>query len=74
MNDRPQDVDEISTPSGGYKQVKAKLGRSRVRRWCWAPFVNPARTVSYTQAINFDVIIIYLHRYNFVTHFFYNQR
>ncbi|RDD41481.1 DNA methyltransferase 1-associated protein 1 [Trichoplax sp. H2] len=39
-----QNVEDMSTTSGGYKQVKAKLGRSRARRWCWAPFSNPART------------------------------
>ncbi|XP_070563025.1 DNA methyltransferase 1-associated protein 1-like [Ptychodera flava] len=27
----------------GYKQMKAKLGRSKVRPWKWMPFTNPAR-------------------------------
>ncbi|XP_035788579.1 DNA methyltransferase 1-associated protein 1-like [Anopheles albimanus] len=27
-----------------YKQTKARLGMKKVRRWEWAPFVNPART------------------------------
>ncbi|XP_064626740.1 DNA methyltransferase 1-associated protein 1-like isoform X2 [Lineus longissimus] len=27
----------------GYKQMKAKIGRSRVRPWKWMPFTNPAR-------------------------------
>lgn len=28
----------------GYKQVKARLGMKKVRKWEWAPFSNPART------------------------------
>ena len=32
--------------SQGYKQMKAKIGRSRVRPWKWMPFTNPARKVS----------------------------
>uniref|UniRef100_A0A182LZE9 DNA methyltransferase 1-associated protein 1 n=1 Tax=Anopheles culicifacies TaxID=139723 RepID=A0A182LZE9_9DIPT len=28
----------------GYKKTKARLGMKKVRRWEWAPFVNPART------------------------------
>eukprot|EP00794_Sanderia_malayensis_P017844 gene17844-19625_t len=34
------------TPSDttqGYKQVKAKIGRSKVRPWLWSPFTNPSR-------------------------------
>ena len=27
----------------GYKQTKARIGQSRVRKWEWASFVNPAR-------------------------------
>lgn len=27
----------------GYKQLKAKIGQSRVRPWKWMPFTNPAR-------------------------------
>lgn len=27
----------------GYKQVKARLGMKKVRKWEWAPFSNPAR-------------------------------
>ncbi|KAK3590712.1 hypothetical protein CHS0354_012286 [Potamilus streckersoni] len=27
----------------GYKQMKAKIGSSRVRPWKWMPFTNPAR-------------------------------
>lgn len=27
----------------GYKQMKAKIGQSRVRPWKWMPFTNPAR-------------------------------
>lgn len=27
----------------GYKQMKAKIGRSKVRPWRWTPFTNPAR-------------------------------
>ena len=30
----------------GYKQMKAKIGQSRVRPWKWMPFTNPARKVS----------------------------
>ena len=29
----------------GYKQMKAKIGSSRVRPWKWMPFTNPARKV-----------------------------
>jgi len=29
--------------SGGYKQIKAKLGLKKVRPWKWMPFVNPGR-------------------------------
>lgn len=29
----------------GYKQMKAKIGQSRVRPWKWMPFTNPARKV-----------------------------
>lgn len=32
----------------GYKQMKAKIGQSRVRPWKWMPFTNPARKVSCT--------------------------
>lgn len=28
----------------GYKQVKARLGMKKVRKWEWAPFTNLART------------------------------
>lgn len=27
----------------GYKQVKARLGMKKVRKWEWEPFTNPAR-------------------------------
>lgn len=30
--------------TGGYKQVKAKLGLKKVRKWKWIPFQNPGRT------------------------------
>ncbi|XP_074593338.1 DNA methyltransferase 1 associated protein 1 isoform X2 [Brevipalpus obovatus] len=30
--------------TGGYKQVKAKLGLKKVRKWKWMPFQNPGRT------------------------------
>ena len=37
----------LPTDTGmGYRQPKARLGRSKVRRWKWVPFQNPARTVS----------------------------
>lgn len=29
----------------GYKQMKAKIGISKVRPWKWMPFTNPARKV-----------------------------
>ncbi|KAJ8305995.1 hypothetical protein KUTeg_016540 [Tegillarca granosa] len=29
----------------GYKQMKAKIGSSKVRPWKWMPFTNPARKV-----------------------------
>ncbi|XP_077869668.1 DNA methyltransferase 1-associated protein 1-like, partial [Saccoglossus kowalevskii] len=32
-----------SDTSQGYKQMKAKLGRSKVRPWKWMPFTNSAR-------------------------------
>ncbi|XP_077981141.1 DNA methyltransferase 1-associated protein 1-like [Glandiceps talaboti] len=32
-----------SDSSQGYKQMKAKLGRNKVRPWKWMPFTNPAR-------------------------------
>jgi len=32
----------------GYRQPKAKIGRSRVRQWIWMPFTNPARTDNLT--------------------------
>lgn len=28
----------------GYKQIKARLGMKKVRKWQWAPFTNPARS------------------------------
>jgi len=31
------------TNMAGYKQMKAKIGRSKVRPWKWMPFTNPAR-------------------------------
>ena len=31
----------------GYKQMKAKIGRSKVRPWRWTPFTNPARKVKF---------------------------
>ncbi|XP_074642063.1 DNA methyltransferase 1-associated protein 1-like [Tubulanus polymorphus] len=31
------------SPQSGYKQMKAKIGRSKVRPWKWMPFTNPAR-------------------------------
>jgi len=34
-----------TTPQHGYKQMKAKIGQSRVRPWKWMPFTNPARKV-----------------------------
>ena len=30
----------------GYKQMKARIGSSKVRPWKWMPFTNPARKVS----------------------------
>ena len=35
-----------SDTNQGYKQMKAKIGQSRVRPWKWMPFTNPARKVS----------------------------
>lgn len=35
-----------TTAQHGYKQMKAKIGQSRVRPWKWMPFTNPARKVS----------------------------
>ena len=35
----------------GYKQMKAKIGRSRVRPWKWMPFTNPARKVFLSSVI-----------------------
>ncbi|XP_046361593.1 DNA methyltransferase 1-associated protein 1-like isoform X3 [Haliotis rufescens] len=32
-----------SDTNQGYKQMKAKIGSSRVRPWKWMPFTNPAR-------------------------------
>jgi len=32
----------------GYRQPKAKIGRSRVRQWIWMPFANPARSDNLT--------------------------
>lgn len=32
-----------SDSNQGYKQLKAKIGSSRVRPWKWMPFTNPAR-------------------------------
>ncbi|KAK6179185.1 hypothetical protein SNE40_011603 [Patella caerulea] len=32
-----------SDNSQGYKQMKAKIGSSKVRPWKWMPFTNPAR-------------------------------
>lgn len=32
----------------GYKQMKAKIGSSKVRPWKWMPFTNPARKVCIT--------------------------
>ena len=32
--------------SQGYKQMRAKIGRSKVRPWKWMPFTNPARKVN----------------------------
>ncbi|XP_014669990.1 PREDICTED: DNA methyltransferase 1-associated protein 1-like isoform X2 [Priapulus caudatus] len=41
----PRDAPPLlpSDTSTGYKQAKAKIGRSRVRPWKWMPFHNPAR-------------------------------
>ena len=35
----------------GYKQMKAKIGQSRVRPWKWMPFTNPARNVGFFSGI-----------------------
>jgi len=35
---------QTDTNMAGYKQMKAKIGRSKVRPWKWMPFSNPART------------------------------
>ena len=36
----------------GYKQMKAKIGQSRVRPWKWMPFTNPARKVGYILGVS----------------------
>ncbi len=36
----------------GYKQMKAKIGQSRVRPWKWMPFTNPARKVNHNIGIS----------------------
>uniref|UniRef100_A0A1L8DX30 DNA methyltransferase 1-associated protein 1 n=2 Tax=Nyssomyia neivai TaxID=330878 RepID=A0A1L8DX30_9DIPT len=47
-NDNKDAPPLLSTDTGGigtgYKQVKARLGMKKVRKWHWAPFSNPART------------------------------
>ncbi|KAL4715342.1 hypothetical protein ACJJTC_015113 [Scirpophaga incertulas] len=44
-NDSNKDLPPLMpTDTGkGYKQTKAKLGMRKVRKWMWAPFINPAR-------------------------------
>ena len=41
--------------SQGYKQMKAKIGRSKVRPWKWMPFTNPARKV---EIYDSDVLMV----------------
>ncbi|RWS26055.1 hypothetical protein B4U80_03743 [Leptotrombidium deliense] len=43
----PTDVMPSIGNSGGYKQIKAKLGLKKVRPWKWMPFSNPGRTDSF---------------------------
>lgn len=44
-NDNKDAPPLLPTDTGtGYKQAKARLGMKKVRRWHWAPFVNPARS------------------------------
>ncbi|XP_053687754.1 DNA methyltransferase 1-associated protein 1 [Sabethes cyaneus] len=44
-NDNKDASPLLPTDTGtGYKQAKARLGMKKVRRWEWAPFMNPART------------------------------
>ena len=35
-----------SDTTQGYKAKRADLGRSRVKKWSWMPFKNPARKVN----------------------------
>ena len=43
-NDNKDAPPLLPTDTGaGYKQVKARLGMKKVRKWEWAPFTNPAR-------------------------------
>ena len=46
----------------GYKQMKAKIGSSKVRPWKWMPFTNPARKVCWQvcQGIS-DELWLFLH-------------
>lgn len=44
-NDNKDAPPLMQTDTGsGYKQVKARLGMKKVRKWEWTPFKNPART------------------------------
>jgi len=49
-----------TTAQHGYKQMKAKIGQSRVRPWKWMPFTNPARKVCYfiIISINYCLLLI----------------
>ncbi|PAA67154.1 hypothetical protein BOX15_Mlig027961g2 [Macrostomum lignano] len=38
------DTNTLMPTDTAYKQPKARLGPTRVRRWCWTAFRNPART------------------------------
>lgn len=40
-----------SDSNQGYKQMKAKIGSSRVRPWKWMPFTNPARKVKHVYCV-----------------------
>ncbi|KAG4077283.1 hypothetical protein HA402_009912 [Bradysia odoriphaga] len=43
-NDNKDAPPLLPTDTGaGYKQVKARLGMKKVRKWEWEPFTNPAR-------------------------------
>lgn len=42
--DAPPLLPTDTANGSGYKQVKARLGMKKVRRWEWAPFTNPGRT------------------------------